>query len=164
MARANIPMLEVEDARIMFRNFRGEPKKFNKEGDRNFCLVIEDPERANQLAADGWNVRILAPRDPQDDPVHYIPVAVRFDKRPPKVYMYTKHKRTRLDEDSIGSLDYADIRTMDVIINPSAWTNDMGGSGIKAYLDTMHVTIVEDAFADKYSSYDEDDEEALPFN
>ena len=33
-------VLQINDARIVFKNFRGEDRKFNKEGDRNFALLI----------------------------------------------------------------------------------------------------------------------------
>lgn len=147
-----LPNLTIENARIVFRNFAGKEKQFNPAGSRNFSVIIDDGAWAQQLKNDGWNVKPLKQRNP-GDPIEYaIPVAVRFDNIPPKIVMITSHGQTVLDENTVGMLDIAELRSVDLILSPSKW-EVRGATGIKAYLKTMYATIEENELDKKYGAY-----------
>lgn len=146
--------LVVENADIAFRNFAGKETKFNRAGNRNFCIIF-DRETGEDLQAQGWNVGILQSRSEDEDPAYRLAVSVAFGKFPPDIYMITGRKKTLLNEDTIGCLDYAEIEDVDVIIRPYNWEVN-GKTGVKAYVKTMYVSVREDKFASKYNFDDSD--------
>lgn len=153
-----IDNIVVENARLIFKNFAGEESKFNRAGNRNFCVIL-DGDSAEDLRQMGWNVKALRPREDEDEPTYYLQVTVAFGNFPPKVVMISGKTKTVLDEESISTLDYAEIANVDLIIRPYHWEVN-GKEGIKAYLKTMYVTIEQDVFAGKYDCLDDED---LPF-
>ena len=143
--------IEIENAKLMFKNFSGEPSKFNRKGDRNFSVIIEDSEEAARLAADGWNIRELTSRDEDDDSIFVLGISVAFDERfPMTLKLVTRTNITDLDEESISILDNAEIKHVDLIARPYNWDVN-GKTGVKAYLKALYVTIEEDRFAEKYA-------------
>lgn len=138
----------IENGRIGFRNFSGKEGRFNPVGRRNFCVFLES-DLAKILENDGWNVRWLEPRDPQEDKQPYLQVAVSFDNIPPKIVLVTSKGKTILDEESVNILDWAEIKVVDLIIRPYNWDVN-GKAGVKAYIKSMYVTIAEDEFEQKY--------------
>lgn len=139
----------MESIRIIFRNFKGAEGQYNREGDRNFAVLLDDPV-AEQMAKDGWNVKWLKAREEGDEEQAYLTVAVNFKGRPPRVVMITSRGRTTLSENEVEILDWADLRTVDLIVRPYEWAVN-GKTGVKAYLQSIYATIEEDALELKYA-------------
>lgn len=142
-------ILQIEDARIIFRNFSGEGSKYNREGDRNFAVIIPDEEIKDQLVENGWNVKIKPPRDEDDSPFMYLPVKIRFNHRGPGIYLVSGDKVTRLNEETIGMLDEVDIKSVDMDLRPYDWEVN-GKTGRSAYLQALNVIQNIDRFAARY--------------
>ena len=143
-------ILQIDDARIVFRNFRGEGGPYNREGDRNFALVIPTEEIADELVAEGWNVKKKDPREEGDDPFIFLPVKIKFNDRGPHVYLKTGDVSNKLDEESVGCLDDIDIRSVSMDIRPYDWEVN-GKTGRTAYLQSMEVVQEIDRFAARYA-------------
>lgn len=146
-------ILQIDDAKIIYRNFEGRGDKFNREGDRNFAVIIPDEELADRLASEGWNVKIKEPRDDQDTPFMYLPVKVKFNGRGPACYLVTGNRNNRLDEDSVGIIDDIDILSVNLDIRPYDWDVN-GKSGRTAYLQSIEVIQNIDRFGAKYVDSD----------
>lgn len=158
--------IRLEDVNILFKNFEGKKSQYNREGDRNFCVILT-PEEAEQYSTDGWNVKIREPREEGDDPLIFMRVKVSFAGRyPPKVIVIKEgtRKQDLLTEDTINVLDYARIKHADVFIRPYNWgPNANGDSGVAAYLGTMYATVEADPFEEKYNFDGPPDDDRPPW-
>ena len=139
-------ILQIDDCKIIYKNFAGRGDKYNREGDRNFAVVIPDTETADELIDRGWNVKIRPPRDEDDDPFMFLPVKVRFNDRGPNVYLITGNSKNRLREEAVACLDDIDIREVDLDIRPYDWEVN-GKTGRTAYLQNIQIVQEIDRFA-----------------
>lgn len=148
-------ILQINDARIVFRNFTGEASVYNHAGDRNFAIIIPDEDLAEDLKNRGWNVKIKPPKESGDVPFMYLPVKVKFNDRGPQIYLITGKSHNRLDEESVSRLDKITIESVNLDIRPYDWTIQAGTpnekSGRSAYLQSMEVIQDIDRFAARYA-------------
>lgn len=153
-------ILQIDDIngrQIIFKNFEGRGDKFNREGDRNFSLRIDDPDTADALIKEGWNVRIKEGRDEDEGPFMRLPIKVKFTNYGPNVYLWTGGRRNELDEESIACLDNIDIESVNMDIRPYDWEVN-GRTGRTAYLQSMEVIQRIDRFAARYANMDDENQ------
>ena len=154
MAETDLAEVTMEGVKLIFRNFKGEEKKFNPPGQRNFGVLIDD-ENARAMQEDGWPIKWLEPREDADEgeaPQAFLPVKVKYGKgRPPLVALITSRGRTMLEERELDMLDWVTIENVDLIVRPFPWEMPDGKTGISAYLKSIYITIEEDPLEQKYA-------------
>lgn len=156
---AYIKKICIKNARIIFRNFSGKASQFNRNGNRTFSVVLT-PEQAKEYEHAGWHVKYLRPREPGDEPTPILNVNVRYHsqnpERNPQLYTVSGRKKTLLTEDTVGTLDFAELTNVDLLISPYHYNVvSTGESGVSAYLQDGYFTL-EDYFGGKYD-FDEED-------
>ena len=140
----------IDGRDIIFKNFEGRGDKFNREGDRNFSLRFRDPALADEVAKDGWNVRIKPARDEDEDDFMRLPIKVKFTDYGPKVYLWSGDNRVELDEESVGCLDNIEIDHVNMDVRPYNWTVN-GRDGRTAYLQVLEVFQRTNRFEERYN-------------
>jgi len=155
--------IRIHNANIFhgrFRNFAGRPTAFDRIEDgksvyqRTFCVEVKEndpdyeygdgPLYISELIKDGWNVKTLNPKEEGDEPVFYIQVKVQFGRIPPKIRQRSSNGEVDLDEETVDSLDWADITDAKLIIRPYNYAPGK----VSAYLKTLFVTISDKTYKD----------------
>lgn len=158
----NVSNIKIEGGRLIFKNFQGkEDLPYNREGNRNFGVLLDD-NLADQLKADGWNVKYRPPRQDDDYRQPWLPIKVNYrvkpNMAPPIIVLINSHGKLRLTEETVGQLDWTQIKNADMIIRPYNYPamldkkgNEIRPAGISAYVKSLYVTVQEDDLAAKYA-------------
>lgn len=158
--------LQIDNARIIWPNFAGAEKGYDREGDRNFTLVFDNEELVDELIADGWNIKKRPSDDPDEPPFMTMKVKLSYTVRRdgsvfgPKAYLWTNGVRNELDQDSIACLDHIDRGEINMDIRPHDWEYH-GKTGRTARLNVIEVFQNVDRFQERYANMRS--EEKLPF-
>ena len=149
-------IIEVENARIIYPNFRGLEGQYNKKGDRNFVIKLSE-EEAQPFIDAGIRVKTRPSRDYEDEQDYLVRVNVNMESEyPPHIVMITRRNQTVLDSESVGLLDKANIESVDLAINiyRRRTPDGKGIASVTAYLNEMYVTIFESRLREKYERED----------
>ena len=153
--------ISIYGAQLIFKNFAGEASEYNKAGDRNFGVLLDD-ELAVALERDGWRVRRLKPRpdDPEEHQQAWLKVNVKYGSKIPPVANLINHRgKKRLKEETIDQLDWTRAKNVDVKIRPYNYPAMPGRpAGVSAYLQAIYVTVLEDEMDEKYADLRDLDE------
>lgn len=160
VTKKRIPPIVIEGTRIVFPNFSGNKTKFNKNGKREFNIILPK-ETALQMKEDGFNIKQFKAR-PEDteEPEYYTKVTIGENGRPPTMVLINQKGRTTIEPDACEVFDYVRVASADLIINAFYWEMD-DNSGYAAYLQSLYVTIEEDELALKYADVPDLDEPAF---
>lgn len=154
------PMLMIEDAQLIFKNFTGAPDKFDAHGHRQFNVRL-DESMAEELKAQGWNVKPLRKRDEDEDQFYHMNVNVNYGgKRGPRITLIgladgEEINRTELTEDTVRILDGSYIVKADITINPYEWEPGR----LKGYLDQAYIFVEMSPLDLKYAQTEDDPNE-----
>lgn len=151
----DLPDLVIEGLEYMYNpNFSGEAERYNDAGNRYFNAKI-NPEIAEALKADGWNVKWSKPSATHPNPDEfvsepYLEVTVGYKFRPPTIVLIRDGRATPVSESTVALLDSTEFSNIDVAIRGRYWQNDQG-SGYKAWLKSFYGTVEMDDLDRKYA-------------
>lgn len=146
MSRKNY-MLDINNARIINKNFSGIEKQYNPAGTRTFCVILDNSAEAQELSNQGWNVRILKPTDEFPDGGYMLPVEARFGDYPPVIWVRKgNNEPIPLEEAAVGELDRMWIKTASMRVSGSEWAPGK----IKAYLRELYADLEVNTMAEAF--------------
>jgi len=149
-------VVQLDNMRIVFRNFNGRKMQYNQEGDRNFAVVFKDQDLAQRLADEGYNVKFKPPREEGELPFMFLKVKLKYNsERPgsnPSIYLRSGSNMVLLNEQTVGCLDDITIDHVDLDIRPYDYIGRDGTPGRTAYLQSMMVVQVVNRFASEFEA------------
>lgn len=91
--KINGQTIEINGARIIFKNFSGKPGLYNKEGDRNFCLVLPDDAAVNFFRQNGYSPTVKPSGVEVGEFFRYLKVKLKFNQWGPTIILKSGDKR-----------------------------------------------------------------------
>lgn len=149
----------IRDAQIIFRNFTGKPGPYNEEGERSFAVLL-DEALGDELAKRGLNIKPLRKKEDEDDQMFYLPVAVSYKIRPPRVYMVTGDgdriplRKQMMPQDLVHMMDELDLGASHMVLSVSKY-EVRGTKGKKCYLQSFFGHVMLDELEQEYATVED---------
>lgn len=137
--KINGQLIEISSAKILWKNFTGELGFYNKEGSRNFCLLLSDDASVNFFKQNGYSVAVKPSGVEVGEFIRYLKVKLKFNDGEPTIILKSNNKTIRVDENLVSVLDSIKIKSVDMSIKPYHWELPNGENGQIAYLSNMTV-------------------------
>lgn len=176
----NVPNVLFENCNIDFSNFAGEGSKYNKAGERDFTLSINDEESATALRDQGWGMQAVTNNPAErerleaagwrnvklneyvDETKFRLKVKISFNPpspriAPSKITTYCGRVVTDISEAAAAKLDglIGRFESVDVEVRPRWWLDDATNEwNIKAYLHDMRIVLQSSKLDEKYAAYE----------
>lgn len=162
---ARIPDINIEKGQIAYSNFSGSPTQYNPDGGSRTVTFVIPEEMVDDLLNEGWKIR----EQKFDDGTsrHLLDATFLFrtrngQLRDPKIFIVRDNNTLiHVTEETVDALDRADITSVDAVLAASYWEY-AGRSGIKAYINSMYITIKENPIDAKYRKMMEEAEAEVP--
>jgi hypothetical protein len=133
-----IENLILKNAKLIFRDFAGEFEILP-----SFSILL-DKEMADSLVKQGWTIRWIASRELYGEKKPFIRVAIDFNgPMPSTIVKVTDDGHILMTKEEIGMLDTVEFDNVNLVVYPCHWHTDTGKTGVRAYLDSLEVTIKE---------------------
>lgn len=171
--RVTFTDIDVENNDIRFRNFSGkaDDRGYNKEGDRNFKLVIAE-EDVDKLIDIGMHVTRRESSRPGSEPTYQTKIGISYKFDEPAIILVSGDNEVALNERTVGRVDQAELIDCDHLVVTTA--NNRFNDTKLAYVEEMRLYKRPSLFRDKYNSVlgtnaapsegpYEEDESNLPF-
>lgn len=177
--KRTVSFVDVPGECILYKNFAGrDPKGYNQNHERMFDIELSEQD-AKLLYDLGWRVKVYGidpntgkrPKNPEfydelENKTYRVTVKVSF-KYPTDVWRIVEgsNKKVKLYPDvkdrghNISILDGDNIISADIDCRGSVNPND---GIISLYNDVSHFVVANSRSAEKYSSFEADDYEAIP--
>lgn len=144
-------LLEIWNAKVIFKNFKGIAKTFNDEGSRNFCVILDDTQNnIDKMINDGWNVKILQPTVKYPNGGYILEVRVKFDKYPPVILIRKgNNPPVRFDESMVGELDGVNLSNISMKIYGREYKPGKLSTFLREFYADAEVNEMADAFINR---------------